>query len=88
MSSVRNWALGLVITALALLSPVIAFLLIITAEMLIDLLMEGGAIADFVVCAVVVAWVFFRGRSPDPEKAPRPGPERVSEKAVIAAPPI
>lgn len=40
MSSVRNSALGLVITAFALLSPIVAFLVRLAAEMLIDLQIE------------------------------------------------
>jgi hypothetical protein len=34
MSSVRNWAAGSAIAALTLLTPVIAFLMVITAELL------------------------------------------------------
>jgi len=39
---IRNYAFGSVIMALILLSPVIGFLMVIAAEMLIDLLMVGG----------------------------------------------
>ena len=46
---IRNYAFGSVIMALILLSPVIGFLMVIAAEMLIDLLMVGGTSA---VCAV------------------------------------
>jgi len=46
---VRNYAIGSAIAALILLSPVVAFLLVIAAEMLIDLLVVGGTGA---VCAV------------------------------------
>jgi hypothetical protein len=49
VNPIRNYAFGSVITALILLSPVLAFLVIMTAEMLIDLLMVGGTSA---VCAV------------------------------------
>ena len=38
----RNYAVGSVITSLILLSPVVAFLMVIAAEMLIDLLIVGG----------------------------------------------
>ena len=39
---IRNYAFGSVIMALILLSPVIGFLMVIAAEMLIDLPMVGG----------------------------------------------
>jgi len=39
---IRNYAFRSVIMALILLSPVIGFLMVIAAEMLIDLLMVGG----------------------------------------------
>ena len=39
---IRYYAFGSVIMALILLSPVIGFLMVIAAEMLIDLLMVGG----------------------------------------------
>ena len=40
--SIRNYAFGSLVAALILLSPAIAFLMAIAAEMLIDLLMVGG----------------------------------------------
>jgi hypothetical protein len=42
MGSVRNWAAGSAIPTLILLSPVGAFFMILTAEVLIDGLMEAG----------------------------------------------
>ena len=42
VNPIRNYAFGSVITALILLSPVVAFLMAIAAEMLIDSLMVGG----------------------------------------------
>jgi hypothetical protein len=41
MSSVPSWAARAVIAAVLLLSPVFAFLVVIVAEILIDLLMEA-----------------------------------------------
>jgi hypothetical protein len=52
MGSVRNWAAGSAIVALILLSPIVAFLVVILAEMLIDLVMEVGVP---VVCAIAAA---------------------------------
>ena len=54
VNPIRNYAFGSVIAALILLSPVIAFLMAIAAEMLIDLLMVGGTSA---VCAVVAGGI-------------------------------
>jgi hypothetical protein len=54
VSPIRNYAFGSVITALILLSPVFAFLVVIAAEMLIDLLIVGGTSA---VCAVAVGGI-------------------------------
>ena len=42
---VRNYAVGSAIAALILLGPVAALLMVITAEMLIDLLIIGGTSA-------------------------------------------
>ena len=49
INPIRNYALGSTITALILLSPVLAFLMVIATETLIDLLMVGGT---SVICAV------------------------------------
>ena len=54
VNPVRNYAFGSAITALILISPVVAFLMVIAAEMLIDLLMVGGTSA---VCAVAAGGI-------------------------------
>jgi len=54
VNPIRNYAFGSVITALILLSPVVAFLMAIAAEMLIDLLYVRGTSA---VCAVVASGI-------------------------------
>jgi hypothetical protein len=64
LSNVRNWTVGSAIAALILLSPVFALLMFITAEMLIDLLMEGGATAVWAVAASGMGWVLFRNLRP------------------------
>jgi nitrate reductase gamma subunit len=55
--------LSLVTWALVLLSPVIAFLMIITAEVLIDLLMEAGVIGVCAIAAGLIGWALFRRMS-------------------------
>jgi hypothetical protein len=52
VNPVRKYAVGSVITALLLLSPVVALLMVSAAEMLIDVLIAGGASA---VCAVAAS---------------------------------
>ena len=49
-----------VIAALILLSPVVAFLMVIAAEVLIDALMEAGMIGVSAVAIGAVGWVQFR----------------------------
>ena len=49
VNPIRNYAVGSVITALILLGPVVTFLMVIAAQILIDLLTVGGTSA---VCAV------------------------------------
>jgi hypothetical protein len=59
MSSVRNWAARSVIAAAVLLSPVLAFLMVIAVEMLIDLLGEevGPLTLLDLVAAGAVVWM-------------------------------
>ena len=83
MGSVRNWAAGSAIVALILLSPIVAFLVVILAEMLIDLVMEVGVPVVCVVAAAVIGWVLFRRMSSDPELAHQSEPE--TDETAIAA---
>jgi len=83
VNPIRNYAFGAVITALILLSPVLAFLMAIAAEMLIDLLMVGGTSA---VCAVaaggiglVLARKFWQRHQSKPQVVP-------GETSIAAAP--
>jgi hypothetical protein len=88
VNPIRNYAFGSAITALILLSPVVAFLMGIAAEMLIDLLMVGGTSA---VCALAVGGtglVLFRKFWRRPEVVHQSEPEPVSGKTSIAAAPI
>jgi hypothetical protein len=50
MSSVRDWTTGFAVIGTILLGPMIAFLTVVAAEVLIDFLKERAVIA---VCAVV-----------------------------------
>jgi hypothetical protein len=88
VNPIRYYAFGSVITALLLLSPVIAFLMVIAAEMLIDSLIVGGTSA---VCAVAAGGIglvlsrkFWRRR----EVVQQSKPELVPGETSIAAAPM
>ena len=83
MGSVRNWAAGSAIIALILLSPIVAFLVVIAAEMLMDLVMKVGVPVVCAVAAAVIGWVLFRRMSSDPELAHQSEPE--TDETAIAA---
>jgi hypothetical protein len=60
MSNVRNWAFGLITAALILCGPIIALVMIITVEMLTDLVTKVGATAIWPVAAGAMGWVLLR----------------------------
>src|SRR6202048_3580943 len=71
MSSVRDWTTGFAVIGTILLGPMIAFLTVVAAEVLIDFLKERAVIAAIAVCAVVAGmvgwvllWLLFRRMSP------------------------
>jgi hypothetical protein len=70
-----------------LLSPVLAFLMLIVAEMEIDLLMEAGTSADCTIAAGAIGWVLFRKYGAQPE-VPQSVAEEAPDEAAIAAPPV
>jgi nitrate reductase gamma subunit len=86
MASVRNWAAGSAIAMLILLSPVGAFLAVIAAEVLIDMLMEAGVTGVCAVTIGVVGCVLFR-RILRSETARQSGAKEVCEAPPIAVPP-
>jgi hypothetical protein len=86
MRNLRTWVAWSIIAAVLLASPVLAFLMIIASEMLIDLLMEVGTTS---VCAIAiggVGWVLFRRFWQPSGEKPQSGV--VSDEGAIAAPPI
>jgi hypothetical protein len=60
MNDVRNWASAGVVGALILLAPIIAFTVVVAAEMLGDLMARLGAPAIWPAVAGVMAWVLLR----------------------------
>ena len=87
VNPIRNYAVGSVITALILFSPAVAFLMVIAAEMLTDLLMVGGTSA---VCAVAgsIGLVLSRKFWRRPEVVHQAEPELVPGETSIAAVPM
>jgi hypothetical protein len=67
VSNVRNWASAAVVAGLILLAPIIAFVVVVTAEMLGDVMARAGSTAIWPVLAVSMAWVLLRkfGGQPD-----------------------
>lgn len=88
MSTLWKWAAVSSIVILILLSPVVAFLMIIAAEVLIDGLIEARTTAVGAVAVGVLGWVPFRKFWAFRDKAPRSEPELVSVETAIATPPV
>jgi hypothetical protein len=87
VNPIRNYAFGPVITALILLSPVVAFLMVIAAEMLIDFLMVGGTSAVCAVAAAGIGLVLLRKFWRRPNLVHQSEPELVPGDTSIAAAP-
>ena len=85
VNPIRNYAVGSVIAALILLSPVFAFLVVIGAEMLIDSLIIGGTSAVCAVAAASIGLVLSRKFWRRPEVVHQSEPEPVSGNRSIAA---
>jgi hypothetical protein len=60
MNDVRNWASAAVVAGLILLAPIIAFFVVVTAEMLGDVTARAGPTAIWPALAGAMAWVLFR----------------------------
>ena len=88
MSTLWKWAAVSSIVILILLSPVVAFLMIIAAEVLIDGLIEARTTAVGAVAVGVLGWVLFRKFWAFRDKAPRSEPELASVETAIATPPV
>jgi hypothetical protein len=64
MSNLPNWAIGSAVMALVLLGPIIAFFVVIAAEMLTDALTKEGVTVVCIVAAGAVGWSVFRSYRP------------------------
>jgi len=85
---VRSYAFGSVFAALILLSPVLAFLVVIAAEMLIDSLIVGGTSAVCPVAAGGIGLALCRKFWRRGEVVHQSKPELVPGETSIAAAPM
>ena len=69
MSNLPNWAVGSTIMALVLLGPIIAFFVVIAAEMLTDVLTKEGMTAVCIVAAGAIGWGLFRSYRAQPDRS-------------------
>ena len=60
MSNVRNWASTAVVSVLCLLAPIIAFFVIVSGEMLGDMIARAGPTAIWPAAAGAMAWALLR----------------------------
>ena len=86
MPSLRTWVAWSVAAALILLSPIVAFMMVIAAEMLIDGLMEAEAIEVSAIAIGAVGWVL-RCRILRSEIAQQSGSDEVCAAPLVGAPP-
>ena len=89
MICVRYWTVASVIAGLILLSPVVAFLMVMAAEVVIDGLMEAGITGVCAVATGAIGWALLRSMSRHAAAiAPEPANEPVSAEGALATPPI
>ena len=60
MTNIRNWTSAAVVAALILLAPVIAFAVVVVAEMLGDLMARAGPTVIWPALAGAMGWVLLR----------------------------
>ena len=88
MKCVRYWTVASMIAGLILLSPIVAFLMIISAEMLIDLLMGAGTTVFYTIAVGAVGRLLVRRFWRPSDSAAQAGPGVVSDETAIAARPV
>jgi hypothetical protein len=86
MRNVRTWVAWSIAAGVLLVSPVLAFLMVMAAEMAVDGLMEMGVTEASAIAIGVVGCVLFR-RILRSETAQLSGSKEVCEALPIAAPP-
>ena len=68
MRNLRYWASGVLVAALILLGPIIAFGVIVAAEMLTDVVTRASATVIWPVVAGAVGWVLLRKYAGQPHR--------------------
>jgi hypothetical protein len=86
VNPIWNYTVGSAITALILLGPVVTFLMVIAAEVLIDLLMVGGTSAVCAVAAGGIGLLLSRKFWRRPDVVDQGEPELVPGTPIAAAP--
>jgi hypothetical protein len=69
MGNLPNWAVGSSTIVLILLGPIIAFFVVIAAEMLTDVLTKEGTTAVCIVAAGAIGWRLFRPYRAQPDRS-------------------
>ena len=88
MRRLRTWLRWSVAVAVLLVSPAVALLSVIAAEVLIDLLIEAGVATNLcLLTAGAIGWVLLRNRSTHAGRT-RQWEEEEGEQAAMAIPPI
>jgi hypothetical protein len=88
MRTLRTWVVWSVGSLVLLVSPAVALLLAVTAETLIDVLIEARMPTVFcLVIAWAIGWVPLRNRSLNTRRPPQWDPQEEADQAAIAAPP-
>jgi apolipoprotein N-acyltransferase len=88
MNCIRYWTVAPVIAGFILLSPIVAFLMVVLAELLIDVLMEAGTMPVCAVAIGAVGWILFRRILSQPDPAVQSRLEQEPDEGAIAVPPI
>jgi hypothetical protein len=82
---VGNWAVESAVAALILISPIVAFLMVITAEMLIDVVIEARATAICAAAAGAIGLALFRKNRRHFKEKPQLEEDEACDEAVTAA---
>jgi hypothetical protein len=86
MSIIRNCAVGLVIGIIILLNPVAASLIVVSAEIVADLVAQAGvpAMLDLLIAGAIGCLVFPKSLPNFGAPPQQPRPEQAPDKTAIA----
>ena len=84
LTNVGNWAVESAVAALILISPIVGFLMVITAEMLIDVVIEARATTICAAAGAIGLALFRKNRRHFKEK-PQLEEDQACDEAATAA---